>query len=121
MFTKLPESEGAALGVRLSGKITTEMEEELINVCNQVIEEHNTIDFLVHLDEHARWGVKAGIEDLKWALTHIKNIGKVAIVADSQFYKWYVALNQPFAKMVGIQEEYFKPDAIDEAWAWVKG
>jgi hypothetical protein len=120
MITKLPESQGSVLGVKISGKVTTEMEDDLIKTCDKVIQAHGKIDVLVFLDEHVRWGLKAGIEDLKWAMKHIKDIKKVAVVADSPFYKWYVALDKPFGKMVGIEEKYFKPQDLADAWSWIK-
>ena len=44
----------------------------------------------------------------------------IAIVAESNFWKWYVVLDKPFGKLVGIGEKYFKPDDIDNAWSWLK-
>ena len=120
MITVLPESEGAAIGVKITGKVTPELEEQLIKEANRVIQEHGTMNVLVFLDDHARWGMKAGIEDIKWVIKHLKDMKKVAFVADSRFYEWYVALDRPFGKMVGIEERYFKPEDIDDAWKWIK-
>jgi hypothetical protein len=120
MIEKLPESEGSALGVRITGKVSLEMEKEWISEVQKVIEEHGKVNALVCLDEHASWGLKAGIEDLKWLLTHMKEIKKIAIVADSNFWKWYVALDSPFGKVVGIEEKYFKSAEIVTAWKWLK-
>ncbi len=120
MIKELPESEGYVLGIRITGKISLETEKEWISRCDKIIEEHGRISLLVFFDEHARWGIKAGIEDLKWALSHIKGIKKVAIVSDSVFWKWYVALDRPFGKIVGVDEKYFEPAEIDNAWKWIK-
>lgn len=121
MIEKLPESEGSALGVRITSKVSLEMEKEWISKVEKVIEEHGKVRMLVFLDEHAGWGLKAGIEDLKWVLTHMKEIEKIALVSDSNFWKWYVTLDSPFGKMVGIDEKYFKPAEISTAWEWLKG
>lgn len=120
MITELPESQGAVLGVKITGKVTAEMEEDLIKKADKVIQDHGTLNVLIFLDEHARWGLKAGIEDIKWATTGIKNMKKVAIVADSHFWKWYAALGRPIGKMVGIEEKYFTPADINDAWNWIK-
>ncbi len=120
MITQLPESEGHILGVRISGKVSLEMEKEWIGKLEKVIEEHGKSNILIFLDKHATWGLKAGIEDLKWILANMKKIGKIAIVADSHFWKWYVALDSPFGKIVGIGEKYFEPAEIDAAWKWLK-
>ena len=120
MIEKLPESEGAAIGFKVTGKVSLEMEKQLISDIEKVIEEHGKLRVLVFLDKHASWGLKAGIEDLKWALTHIKQIKKIGIMADSNFWKWYVAIDSPFGKMAGVDEKYFKPEEMVAAWEWLK-
>ncbi len=120
MIIKLKESDGNVLGVKISGKISLEMEKEWIKEIEKIIDEYNKVNVLVFLDNHASWGLKAGIEDIRWLFTHMKKIDKVAIVAKSNFWKWYVALDKPFGKLVGIGEKYFKPDDIDKAWKWLK-
>ena len=75
---------------------------------------------LVVLGEQASWGVKAGIEDLKWLVTHMKTVNKIAIVTESKVYKWLIALDSPFAKLVGIGENHFEPSKIEDAWKWIK-
>lgn len=120
MIEKLPESEGAAIGVKISGKVSLEMEKEWIGQLEQVIAEHGEIKILVHLDGHPKWGLKAGLEDFKWLMTHMKVLKKLVIVAESDFWKWYVALDSPFGKVVGIEEKYFKPEEITAAWEWIK-
>ncbi|MCK5683911.1 STAS/SEC14 domain-containing protein [bacterium] len=120
MIERLKESAGSFIGFRVSGKISLGMEKEWLAHINKVIEEHGKISIIVHLDDHPSWGLKAGIEDLKWVMTHIKQINKLAIVSDSNFWKWYVALDRPFGKLVGVGEEYFKPEDMDAAWKWIK-
>jgi hypothetical protein len=120
MITQLSESEGHVLGVRISGKVSSEMEKEWIGKLEKVIKKHGKINILILLDKQATWGLKAGIEDLKWILTNMKEICKIAIIADSHFWKWYVALDSPFGKVVGIGEKYFNPAEMDAAWKWIK-
>ena len=91
------------------------MEKEWIGKLEKVIEEHGKGNVLILLDKHATWGLKAGIEDLKWILANMKKIGKIAIVANSNFWKWYVAFDSPFGKVVGIGEKHFDPAEIDAA------
>jgi len=120
MIEKLTGSEGCVLGVRVSGKVSLEMENEWINNINEVLKEHGKVDILIFLDKHATWGLKAGIEDLKWCITHVKKINKIALVSDNNFYKWFVALDAPFGKLAGVGEKYFKPDEIEDAWKWLR-
>ena len=120
MITELPGSEGNVLGVRITGKVSLEMEKQWIAKIEKVIQEYDKFSILVFLDKHATWGLSAGIEDLKWLLTHLKRIQKIGIIADSRFWKWYVALDKPFGKMFGIEEKYFEPAELDAAWKWLK-
>jgi hypothetical protein len=120
MITELPESEGSVLGVKITGKVTLDMEKEWIERFEKAIEEHGKVSALVYLDENASWGVKAGIEDLKWVMKNMKQLNKVAVVSESNVWKWLVALDSPFAKLVGISEKHFEPSEIADAWAWVK-
>ena len=120
MITELPESEGSVVGFKITGAVTLKMEKEWIAKLEKVIQEHGKFSVLIFLDEHASWGLKAGIKDLKWLLTHFKKMEKVAIVADSNFWKWYGAVVKPFGKIVGIDEKYFKPADLDTAWKWLK-
>lgn len=65
-------------------------------------------------------GIEAGIEDLKWIMTHMKQLNKIAIVSHSNVWKWLVTLDSPFAKMVGISEKHFEPSNMVDAWEWVR-
>jgi len=120
MIAELPGSEGNVLGVRITGKVSLEMEKQWIAKIDKVLQEYDKFSTLVFLDKHATWGLSAGIEDLKWLLTHMKRIKKIGIIADSHFWKWYVALDKQFGEMVGIEEKYFEPAELDAAWKWIK-
>jgi hypothetical protein len=121
MIKELPESEGPILGFEITGKVSLEEEKEWIEKFEKAIEEHGEVSALVVLGEQASWGIKAGIEDLKWILTHMKQLKKIAVVSESNVWKWLVALDSPFAKLVGISEKHFEPSSITDAWKWIKG
>jgi len=120
MIKKLPRSKGAVLGFEITGKVTLEEENEWIAKFDKAIREHGKISVLIILGEEASWGVKAGIEDLKWVVTHMKKLQRLALVTDSNVWEWLIKMDSPFAKMVGIGEKHFKSSEIEKAWAWVK-
>ncbi|MCP4199201.1 MAG: STAS/SEC14 domain-containing protein [Proteobacteria bacterium] len=120
MIEKLPQSGGSVLGVKIMGKVTLEAEKELIGKVEEVVQEHGKISLLAQLDEGAGWGIKAGLEDLKWMVMNIKKIDKIAIVSDSNTWKWLVNLDSPFAKLIGVGEKHFAVVDIDAAWKWLK-
>ena len=120
MIKELPESEGSVLGVKITSKVSLEEEKKWIERIEKLIEKHGKVSALVVLGKQASWGIEAGIEDLKWIMTHMKQINKIAIVSESSVWKWLVTLDSPFAKLVGISEKQFDPSRISEAWIWIK-
>jgi len=113
MINELPQSEGAVLGFEITSKVTLEEEKEWISRINDAIEKHGKLSALVILGEEAGWGIKAGIEDLKWIMTHMKSIDRIAIVSDSKVWKWLITIDAQFAKMVGIGEKHFETSEIE--------
>ena len=120
MIKELSKSEGSALGFENTGKVSLEEEKELIDKLNNAIETYGKVSVLVVFGEQASWGVKSGIEDLKWIMTHIKQLNKMAVVSESNVWKWLVALGSPFTKLVGISEKHFEPSKMADAWSWIK-
>jgi hypothetical protein len=120
MIKELPESGGAYLGFEITGKVSFEQEREMIDRIEQATGEHGAVSVLVEMKEQARWGVKAGLEDLKWVMTHLKQLNKIAIVSESTVWKWLIALDSPFAKLVGVNEKHFETDDIVNAWIWLR-
>ncbi len=120
MIQELPNSEGSVLGFKITGKVTLEEEREWIGKLEDAIQKHGKVSALVVLGEEASWGVKAGIEDLKWLITHMKKLRRFALVTDSKVWEWLVGIDSQFAKLVGIGEKHFKTSEIDDAWLWIK-
>lgn len=120
MIRELPESEGSVIGFEITSKVSFEEEKEWIEKIEKAVEEHGKVSVLAVLGEGASWGVKAGIEDLKWVLKNMKKLNKIAIVSESNVWKWLIALDSPFASLVGISEKHFEPSEIADAWSWVK-
>lgn len=120
MIKELPESEGPFLGFEVTGKVSLEEEKKWIERVESAIDKHGKVSVLVVLNKQAGWGIEAGIEDLKWVMTHMKRLSKIAVVSESSIWKWLVSLDSPFAKMVGIGEKHFEPLKIKDAWSWIK-
>lgn len=120
MIAYLPESCPPFLGFEVSGNVTLDHERDLIDYVDNMLLEHDKLSFLVVLNPDASWGVEAGLEDLKWLVTNLKRIHKIALVSDSNVLKWLMAIDRPFARIIGINEDYFTLAEIDKAWAWLK-
>lgn len=120
MIRKLPESEGAIIGVEVSGKIDSSEENKWIEAFDRLIEEHGSINILVLLDGKINMDLDAAYDDLKWIFKHLKNINKLAIVSQSTVLSWLVAADSPFGKLVGISEKHFETSKLEDAWSWVR-
>ncbi|SFK93767.1 SpoIIAA-like [Pseudovibrio ascidiaceicola] len=120
MIKKLAESSENVLGFEVDGKVDLSEEMELISQVENVLDKHAKVSVLVILNDQAKWGIEAGYEDLKWAMTHIKSFHRIAIVSDTKIWEWLVAMDSPFAAMLGIGEKHFDLANLDKAWEWVK-
>ena len=121
MIKELPQSKDSVLGFEVTGKVSVEEEQNLISRVEETLKKHKKVSALVVLREEASWGVKAGIKDLKWLLTHMDDLDRIAIVSDSKVWEWLIKIDSKFAKMKGIREKHFETDDLDDAWEFVKG
>lgn len=120
MIKKLPQSNGAVIGVEVSGSISAAEEAQWIKHFDELIAEHETINILVVLDGKINMGLDVAYNDLKWTFKHLKNMDKLAIVSESKVLEWLIALDSPFGKLVGISEKHFELNELESAWRWVK-
>jgi len=120
MIEKLPESEGATIGIKVSGKISSEEENRWIEMFDKLIERHGAINILVLLDGKVDFGVDVFYEDLKWTLKHLKKMNRLAVVSESKVLGWLIAADSPFGKLAGISEKHFESSQLQDAWRWVK-
>jgi hypothetical protein len=119
MIKELPQSTKNTLAFEVTGNVTLEEEKAWITRLDKIVEKEDKISVMVILGENASWGTWAGIEDIKWLFKNYKKFKKVAIVAQSSVWKWLVAIDSQFAKLVGVDEKYFEPHKHKEAWEWV--
>ena len=87
MIKELAKSEGSVLGFEITGKVTLEEEKEWICKFDAALEKYDKVSALVVLGNEASWGVKAGLNDLKWVMSHVEKVHKFALVSDSTVWK----------------------------------
>lgn len=120
MIKELPESEGSVIGFKITSRVSHEEEKEWLEKIEKTFDEHGKVSVLVVLDEEASWGVKVGIEDLKWFMENMEKLNKIAVISEGNIWRWLLALDSPFAKLGGISEKHFEPSKIADAWKWIK-
>ena len=119
MIKELPQSNDNALAFEITGKVSLEEEKEWIARFDKILENQNKISAMVILGENTSWGTWAGIEDIKWIFKNYKKFNRIAIVSESWVWKWLVAIDSQFAKMMGIEERHFEAEEAKQAWEWV--
>jgi hypothetical protein len=119
MYTILPRSQGAILGIEISGKVEIDQEQALVAKADELIREHGKISLLVVLGEHVGTSFDAAMADMKWTLGNMKHLAKVAIVSDSRLLAALTAVDAAFARMAGIEEKHFDKADLDAAWTWI--
>ncbi|WP_371169308.1 STAS/SEC14 domain-containing protein [Aliiroseovarius sp. 2305UL8-7] len=120
MYQILPQSSGNIMGIEVSGKLDTDQIGELTAKADAIVSEHGKIRFLVVTNSDIHPSFKAAGEDMKWVLTHMNKLDKLAIVMDSKLMAALVSVDAKFASLVGIGEKHFNTDELDAAWAWVE-
>ena len=120
MIEFLPISQGNCLAFRVTGKVSVEQEQHLIDEVQKVIDQEGKIRVMMILEESAHWGVKAGIADLTFVIKHARRFEKMAIVSSSQVMKWLVSVDSFFAAFVNISEKHFLLEQQSQAWDWLQ-
>lgn len=120
MIRQLPESEGAVIGVEVTGEIDSKEEDRWIDIFDNLIKEYGSINILVLLDGEFSMDIDAAYDDLKWTFKNLKNMNKLAIVSESRVLGWLVAVDSPFGELAGISEKYFETSNLQDAWSWIK-
>ena len=120
MIKELSQSHENNLAFEINGKVSLEDEKLWIARLDDIIDTHEKLNVMIVLGENASWGLEAGLADIKWISQHMDKFNKIAIVAESDVWKWLIQADSFFAKFIGIKELYFNMSNIDAAWAWVQ-
>ncbi|MBU2893364.1 STAS/SEC14 domain-containing protein [Colwellia sp. D2M02] len=119
MITILEQSEGANIGVFVSGKVDAAEENKWIAIFDKLIADHGEINMLIVIDDNISFTLEAAYDDFKWALKNIKHMHNLAIVSNSKTLAWLIAVDSPFGKLVGVNEKHFETSELAQAWHWV--
>jgi hypothetical protein len=119
MITELEQSTKEVFAFEITAKVTLEEEKAWIKKLDKALETQDKISAMVVLGDNASWGTWAGVEDIKWLFNNYNKFHKIAIVSHSSVWKWLVAIDSQFAKLVGVDEKYFDVHQSKEAWEWV--
>lgn len=120
MITELSRSYENNLAFEVTGKVSAEDEKSWIARLDVITDEYEKFNVMIVLGENASWEMDAGLADIKWIMKHMDKFNKIAIVAESDVWKWLIKVDSFFAKFIGIKELYFNMSNLEAAWAWVQ-
>ncbi len=117
MIRKLERSAGKVYGMETEGVIDLEQFEALRPELEALIAKHGKINVLFHVKSMKGYGFKEFVADVKFAIKHWNDIGKVAIVSDKHWWAIGVKIDNLFTRW---EERFFEPTELEQAWTWVE-
>ena len=119
MFEILPESTDVNIGIKVSGKLTSEDYDVLVRKLDEAISVHGKINLLMVLGEFDGWDdLDAAKADYKLGTHQYHQVEKAAFVGDKKWQGWMVKILDPFTRHT--KERFFEVDQLEDAWSWIK-
>jgi len=120
MIEILPESTENCIGFKISGEVEAEDYDELLPKLDASIAAHGKINLLVVIEDYeGSDGLETAKADFKFGTQQYRQVEKAAFVSDKKWMGRIVKIMDPFTRRT--DEKFFKPEQIDEAWAWILG
>jgi len=107
---------GNLLEVKVTGKLTREFYQALAPKVDALIQQHGRIRILVIMHDFHGWTLGAMWEDMKFDLSHWKDIEQLALVGESKWEQGMAAFCKPFTK---AKIQYFDHSKEAEARQWI--
>jgi hypothetical protein len=119
MFEILSESAGNVMGIKVSGKLTTQdYEEGMIPALTDLIKTQGKIRLLCLIaEDFAGWEAGAMWDDAKFFFPHKDDFEKMAIVGAPKWIDWMMKV---FAVIMQGEAKTFPADQLPAAWEWIK-
>ena len=119
MIQILPQSSEAAIGFKVSGKVTAEDYDVLLPRLDEAISAHGRINLLVLMGDLKGWdGLDAAKADYKFGTQEYRQVEKAAFIGDKKWQEWMIKIMDPFTRRT--DERFFNDDQLENAWRWVK-
>lgn len=106
-----------ALEVTIHGKLTTEDYAEFKALAEPRIEQHGSMNLLVHVLNMPGFTAGALWEDLKFDVAHYRDVERLAVVGKDSSKEWMASVAKPFT---GAEVRFFPRVDLDAARMWVR-
>jgi len=119
MLELLPESTGACLGFKMSGKVTEKERHAMLPKLDEAIAAHGKINLLYLMVDFEGWeGFDTGDPDFRLGTEQYHHVEKAAFVGEEKWQEQFVRIVAPLTWLT--EERYFGHAQLEEAWAWLK-
>jgi hypothetical protein len=117
MSIKLNEGNGGRLlEVQASGKLTHDDYQHFVPEFDRLFKEHGKLRMLFQMVDFHGWQMSAIWDDIKFDVTHFKDIDRLAMVGDKKWEQGMSVFCRPFTT---AKIRYFDQAAIEEARQWL--
>jgi len=110
--------EGSTLAIRASGKLTHQDYQSFLPKLEDKIKQAGSISLLLELDNFSGWDLKAAKDDFTFAMKHMGNLERIAIVGNKAWEHWMVLMAKPFMLLSNVR--YFNQEHLQDAWDWLR-
>lgn len=112
----IQQDEAGILEMKASGKLSKADYDRLMPEFERLAKAQGPLRLLVELDDFHGWEFSGLWEELKFDLTHQKDLGRAAIVGDKAWQDWGTRLSKPFFK---AEIRYFDRRDTAAARTWL--
>ncbi len=117
MSIHLLEESGDFLEVRAHGLLTHRDYLQLVPRTKRMIRDHGKIRVLFDMSGFQGWSLGEMWDDVKFDLSHLEEVERVALVGDNSWERSLGAFCRPFT---GARVRYFYRDQLLEARQWLE-
>lgn len=110
--------EGSTLAIRASGKLTHQDYQSFLPKLEEKIKQAGKVSLLLELDNFSGWDLKAAKDDFTFALKHMGDLERIAIVGDKSWEHWMTIMAKPFLLLGSVR--YYNKEQLQEAWGWLR-
>ncbi len=110
--------EGSTFAIRASGKLTHEDYQSFLPKLEEKIKQVGKVSLLLELDNFSGWDLKAAKDDFTFALKHMGDLERIAIVGDKAWEHWMALMAKPFVLLGTVH--YFSQEHMQDAWDWLR-
>jgi nucleotide-binding universal stress UspA family protein len=118
MLQFIPVFDANIIAVRASGQLTDADYQNFLPQLEQQIDQLGKVCLLFEFDNFSGWDIDAAKDDVKFAMKHLSDFERIAMVGDKSWEYWMALLAKPF--LLSSEVRYFNRENLQDAWDWLR-